>query len=64
LVQATAVREVVSAGFQRLVLPHTRLRAAFQKNTAQGKLKAVTMPTWPLSGFHRSIMKCPGLGWW
>ncbi len=45
--------------YQRVQLPHTRLMAWFQPNTATGKLKAVMIPTKP-RGFHCSIRAWPG----
>ena len=55
---ARAVRGVFSEGFQTTELPQTRARAAFQLQTATGKLKAEMMPVTP-RGCHCSIMR-----WW
>ncbi|MNL18903.1 hypothetical protein D3C87_1400750 [compost metagenome] len=53
--QAMAVKGVFSEGFQIQTLPHTRAKAAFQLQTATGKLKAEMMPTMP-SGCHCSYI--------
>ena len=50
---------VFSEGFQTTGSPQTRARAAFQAQTATGKLKAVMTPTGP-TGCHCSISRCPG----
>ena len=52
-------RQVVSAGFQIIKSPQMNAMVAFHPLTATGKLKAVMQPIIP-SGFHCSIMKCPG----
>src|SRR5260370_34439098 len=52
----SAVRGVFSEGFQTTALPQTRARAAFQLQTATGKLKAEMMPTTP-RGCQVSIMR-------
>jgi hypothetical protein len=49
-------KEEAGAPFQVTVSPQIKAMAAFQINTAFGKLKAVTTPTVP-NGFHTSIMK-------
>ena len=46
-------------GFQIIVSPQTAAIAAFQAQTATGKLKAVMMPIGP-SGCHCSYMRCSG----
>src|SRR5574340_214919 len=56
---ASAASGVFSLGFQTTALPHTSASAAFQAQTATGKLNAVTTPTTP-SGCHCSIIRCPG----
>ena len=53
---AMAQRQVVGAGFQIIMSPQMKARAAFQPATATGKLKAVMHPTRP-RGFQASIMK-------
>mmetsp|Transcript_10048 Transcript_10048/g.13659 ORF Transcript_10048/g.13659 Transcript_10048/m.13659 type:complete len:426 (+) Transcript_10048:115-1392(+) len=58
-VMAYVVRHVVDAPFQICVLPQMRERAEFQPATAQGKLKAVMMPTWP-RGLYVSRSAWPG----
>ena len=57
--QATAVSGVFSDGFHRTGLPHTRLMAVFQDQTATGKLNAVMTAIGPI-GCHSSISRCPG----
>ena len=54
---ARAVRGVFSEGFQTTALPQTRARAAFQLQTATGKLKAEMMPTTPerVPGLHHAM---------
>ena len=54
---ARAVKGVFSLGFQTTELPQTRASAAFQLQTATGKLKAEMTPTTP-SGCQVSIMRC------
>src|SRR5947199_7811661 len=54
LVTAIAVSGVFSEGFQIVASPHTAARAAFQDQTATGKLNAVITATTP-SGCHCSI---------
>ena len=56
---ASAVSGVFSEGFHSTVSPQTSASAAFQHQTAIGKLKAVMTPTGP-SGCQRSIRWCPG----
>ncbi len=56
---AMAVSGVGSAGFQTTGSPHTAAIAAFQDQTATGKLNAVMTPTGP-SGCHCSIIRWPG----
>src|SRR5262249_22190650 len=56
---ARAVSGVRSEGFQTQELPQTRASAAFQDQTATGKLKAEIMPMTPRGG-QVSIMRCPG----
>ncbi len=46
--QASAVSGVFSDGFQMTGLPHTSASAAFQDQTATGKLKAVMTPQGPI----------------
>ena len=58
-VLATAVNGTSSDGFQTLVSPHTAAMAAFQLQTATGKLKAEIMPMGP-RGCHCSYMRCWG----
>ncbi len=53
---ATAHSGTGSAGFQMTGSPHTAASAAFQDQTATGKLKAVMTPTGP-SGCHCSIIR-------
>ena len=57
--QASAVSGVREDGFQITGSPHTSASAAFQLQTATGKLNAVMMPTGP-SGSQVSIIRCPG----
>lgn len=57
---AIVTNDVVGAPFQVRISPQIRAIAAFQPNTAQGKLNAVITPTMP-KGFHTSIIKCYGL---
>ena len=54
---ASADSGAFSDGFQTSVLPHTSASAAFQANTAIGKLKAEMMPTTP-SGCQVSSSLC------
>ena len=54
---ASAVRGVFSLGFQTTASPQTRARAAFQLQTATGKLKADMTPTTPRE-CQVSIMRC------
>ena len=56
---ASAVSGVFSDGFHSTVSPQTRASAAFQAQTAIGKLNAVMTPTGP-SGCQRSIKWWPG----
>ncbi len=56
-VMAIAVSGALLDGFQRTVSPQTRASAAFQLQTAAGKLKAVMTPTTP-SGCHCSWSRC------
>jgi hypothetical protein len=60
LVVAMAVRGVVGAGFQIVLLPVMKERAKFQPWTATGKLNAVMTPTTP-----RGLETCTreGVGW-
>lgn len=51
--------EVEGAPFHTTKSPQMKAIAAFQPNTAHGKLNAVITPTMPI-GFHTSIMKCSG----
>ncbi|MNQ94091.1 hypothetical protein D3C85_1095920 [compost metagenome] len=57
--QAIAVKGVFSDGFQMHTLPQTSASAAFQLQTATGKLNAEIMPTIP-SGCHCSYMRWLG----
>jgi len=56
---ASAHIGVFSDGFQTTGSPQTKASAAFQAQTATGKLNAVITPTGP-SGSHCSIMRWPG----
>ncbi len=56
---ASAVSGVFSDGFHTTLSPQTSASAAFQAQTATGKLKAETTPTTP-SGCQVSIMRCCG----
>ena len=56
---AIAVSGVFGDGFQIIVSPQTAAIAAFQAQTATGKLNAVMMPTGP-SGCHCSYIRCCG----
>ncbi len=56
---ASAVSGVFSEGFQTQVSPATSASAAFQDQTATGKLKAEMIPTTP-TGCHVSIMRWDG----
>ena len=57
--QARAVSGVRSLGFQTTGSPHTSASAAFQLQTATGKLNALMTPIGP-SGCQVSSMRCPG----
>ena len=59
---ARAVRGVFSDGFQTTALPQTRASAAFQLQTATGKLKAEMMPTTPsgMPGLHHAVLAALG----
>ena len=57
LVTARAVSGAWCDGFQIIESPQMAATAAFQAQTATGKLKAVMMPTGP-SGCHCSYMRC------
>ena len=54
-----AVSGVSGDGFQTIVSPQTAATAAFQAQTATGKLNAVMIPTGP-SGCHCSNIRCIG----
>ena len=56
LVTAMAVSGVPLAGFHTVASPHTAASAAFQLQTATGKLKALITPTTP-SGCHCSNIR-------
>ena len=56
---AIAVSGVFSDGFQITGLPQTSASAAFQDQTATGKLKAEITPTGPI-GCQVSAIRCPG----
>src|SRR4051812_19265537 len=56
---AAAVNGACSDGFQITGSPQTRATAAFQDQTAAGKLKALMTPTTP-RGCQVSIRRCPG----
>jgi hypothetical protein len=56
---ATAASGTDEAGFHTIVSPHTAASAAFHDQTADGKLKAVMIPTMP-SGCHCSYIRWPG----
>ncbi len=56
---ASAVSGVFSDGFHTTASPQTSASAAFQAQTATGKLKAEMTPTTP-SGCQVSIMRCCG----
>ena len=56
---AIAVSGVRSDGFQSTGSPHTSASAAFQLQTATGKLKALITATGP-SGCQVSVRRCPG----
>ncbi len=56
---AIAVNGVSGEGFRIMESPQTAASAAFQAQTATGKLNAVMIPTGP-SGCHCSIMRCSG----
>ncbi len=58
-VVAIAVSGVRSEGFQITGSPQTSASAAFQLQTATGKLKALITATGP-SGCHVSVSRCPG----
>ena len=57
--QASAVSGVRSDGFQITGSPQTRASAAFQLQTATGKLNALITATGP-SGCHVSVRRWPG----
>ena len=57
--QARAVSGVRSDGFHTTGSPHTSAIAAFQLQTATGKLNAETTATGP-SGCQVSVSRCPG----
>ena len=54
---ASAVSGAFSDGFQTMLLPQTSASAAFQDQTATGKLNAEMIPVTP-SGCQVSIMRC------
>src|SRR5690242_1023549 len=54
--QATAHNGTLEEGFQTQTSPHTQAMAAFQLQTATGKLNAEIIPTTP-SGCHCSYMR-------
>ena len=56
---ASAVSGVRSEGFQITGSPQTSASAAFQLQTATGKLKALITATGP-SGCHVSVRRWPG----
>ena len=56
---ASAVSGVRSEGFQITGSPQTNASAAFQLQTATGKLKALITATGP-SGCHVSVRRWPG----
>ena len=56
---ASAVSGVRSEGFQITGSPQTKASAAFQLQTATGKLKALITATGP-SGCHVSVRRWPG----
>lgn len=60
LAVVTVTNEVEGAPFQVSKSPQIKAIAAFQPNTAHGKLNAVITPTIP-KGFHTYIIKCYGL---
>jgi hypothetical protein len=60
LAVASVTKDEVGAPFQATVFPQIHAIAAFQANTAFGKLKAVMTPTVP-NGFQVYIIKCSGL---
>ena len=57
--QAILLRGVFSLGFQIVTLPQIHAKAAFQDQTATGKLNAEIIPTMP-NGCHCSYMRCNG----
>lgn len=57
---AIVTKELVGAPFQTTEFPQMKEMAAFQPNTAFGKLKAEMTPTVP-KGFQTSIIKWSGL---
>jgi len=59
LLVATLTKFVVSDPFQITESPAISAKAVFHPLTAQGKLKAEMMPTFPI-GFHYSIIIWPG----
>ena len=58
-VEASAVSGARSDGFHTTGSPQTRASAAFQLQTATGKLKALITATGP-SGCQVSVRRCPG----
>jgi hypothetical protein len=56
---ARAQSGVFSDGFHTTGSPHTTAIAAFQAQTATGKLNALMTPTGP-SGCQYSVRRCPG----